>query len=97
MSGYGPSTHVVHVTGLRLFADPARTDARGTAPAAAAAAVLRAAAAERPAPAAVILTGDLAADRSAEAYALAKRLVRDAFPAPTKVLFMPGCVRSLTR
>jgi hypothetical protein len=89
---YGEPTVVVHLTGLRLFADEARTDARGVAPAASVAAVLRAAAAEKPAPAAVIITGDVAADRSAGAYALAKRLVRAAFP-ETRVLFLPGCVR----
>jgi hypothetical protein len=92
---YGEPTTVVHLTGLRLFADEARTDARGVAPAAAVAAVLRAAAAEKPAPAAVIITGDVASDRSAGAYALAKRLVRAAFPT-TRVCFLPGCVTPLT-
>ncbi len=90
---HGESTNVVHLTGLRLFADEARTDARGVAPAAAVAAVLRAAAASvvRPPPAAIVITGDVAADRSAAAYALAQRLVRAAFPT-TPVLFLPGCV-----
>jgi hypothetical protein len=91
---YGEPSNVVHLTGLRLFADEARTDARGVSPAASVAAVLRAAAAEQPAPAAVIITGDVAADRSAGAYALAKRLVRAAFPT-TRVLFLPGCVTAL--
>jgi 3',5'-cyclic AMP phosphodiesterase CpdA len=88
---HGESTNVVHLTGLRLFADEARTDARGVAPAAAVAAVLRAAAASvvKPPPAAIVITGDVAADRSAGAYALAKRLVRAAFPT-TPVLFLPG-------
>jgi hypothetical protein len=86
-----PST-VLHLTALRLFADEAQKDARGVAPAANVAAVLRAASEERArAPAAVIVTGDVAADRSAGAYALAKRLVRSAFPAAsTKVLYLPG-------
>jgi hypothetical protein len=90
---HGESTNVVHLTGLRLFADEARTDARGVAPAAAVAAVLRAAAASvvRPPPAAIVITGDVAADGSAAAYALAQRLVRAAFPT-TPVLFLPGCV-----
>ncbi len=92
-----PST-VVHLTALRLFADEAHKDARGVPPAANVAAVLRAASEERARPpAAVIITGDVAADRSAGAYALAKRLVRAAFPAPTKVLYLPGCARSVRR
>ncbi len=82
---------VLHFTKLRLYADEARTDARGVAPAAAVAKVLAAAAAEvvNPPPAAVVITGDVSADRSAASYALAKRLVRAAFPTTT-VLFMPG-------
>jgi hypothetical protein len=92
-SPYGESTDVIHITDLRLFGGG---DARGAAPAASAAAVLSAAAAERPSPDAVILTGDLAADRSAEAYALAQRLVRAAFPAPTQVLYLPGCAMPRT-
>jgi 3',5'-cyclic AMP phosphodiesterase CpdA len=87
---YGAATCVVHVTGLRLLADEACTDARGVAPAARVAEVLRAAAAKRPA--VVVVTGDVAADGgSAAAYALAKRLLRAAFPAPTPILYLPGC------
>jgi hypothetical protein len=92
---HGESTNVVHLTGLRLYADEARKDARGVSPAANVAKVLAAAAAAvtKPPPAAIIITGDVAADRSAAAYALAKRLVRDAFP-KTTVLFMPGHVNA---
>lgn len=84
---YGEPTKVVHVNGLRLFSDK---DARGAAPAAAATALLKAAAAQQPAPAAVIITGDVAADGSPEAYALAKRLVRSAFPS-AQVCYLAGC------
>jgi hypothetical protein len=91
---YGEPTVVIHVNDLRLFGDEARTDASGVAPAANVAAALRKAAKRRVlgvAPIAVIITGDVAADGSAEAYALAKRLVRAAFPT-TRVLYLPGCV-----
>ncbi len=81
---YGEPTKVVHVNSLRLYSEK---DARGAAPAAAAEAVLKAAAAQHPA--AVVITGDVAADRSPEAYALAKRLVRSAFPSAL-VTYLPG-------
>jgi hypothetical protein len=91
---YGEPTVFIHVNDLQLFADAARTDASGAAPAARVATALRHAAEQRVsgvAPTAVIITGDVAADRSAEAYALAKRLVRSAFP-KALVLYLPGCV-----
>ena len=64
---YGESTNVVHITGLRLYADESQKDARGAVPAANVQAVLRHAAARvvEPPPAAIIITGDVAADRSA--------------------------------
>jgi Icc protein len=83
---------VVHVTDFHLYADEAHVN-DGLVPAASCAAVLAAAAAAAPAPAAVVLTGDFTNDDSEASYGHLVRLVRAAWPAPTRVLFVPGCVR----
>ena len=88
---YGEPTEVVHLSALRLFADEAQRDANGAVPAANVKAALHRAADKRDVkPAAVIVTGDVAADKSPAAYSLAKRLIREAFPAPTPVCYLPG-------
>ena len=82
---------VVHVTDNHLYADAARVN-DGLVPAATCEAILRAAAADVPAPDAVVLTGDFTNDDSEASYEHMRRLVRAAWPAPTRVLFVPGCV-----
>ena len=81
---------VVHVTDLHLYADEARVN-DGLVPAASCAAVLAAAAAASPTPDAVVLTGDFTNDDTEASYRLVKRLVRAAWPEPTRVFFVPGC------
>lgn len=80
---------VLHITDNHLYADAAHEN-DGLLPAATCAEVLRAAAAELPAPDAVLLTGDFTNDDSEASYRLMRRLVRAAFPEPTPVLFVPG-------
>ena len=89
MAAAGGALTVVQVTGFHLSADDARVNA-GLLPAARGAAVLAAASAAAPAPDAVVLTGDFTNDDSEASYVAAKRLVRAAWPAPTRVLFVPG-------
>ena len=84
---------LVHITDNHLYADPSREN-DGLVPAATLEAVLRAAAAEVPAPDAVVLTGDFTNDDTVASYELARRLVRAAWPAPVPVFFVPGCVLS---
>ena len=83
---------VVHVTDLHLYADEARVN-DGLVPAQSCAAVLASAAAAAPAPDAVLLTGDFTNDDTEASYHLVKRLVRAAWPHPTRVFFVPGCAR----
>ena len=80
---------VVHVTDLHLYADEARVN-DGLVPAASCFAVLAAASAAVPSPDAVLLTGDFTNDDSEASYHLVKRLVRAAWPEPTRVFFVPG-------
>jgi Icc protein len=79
---------VVHVTDTHLYADVARVN-DGLVPARTCETVLAAAASECPSPDAVLLTGDFTNDDSEASYALARRLVRSAFPS-SRVFYVPG-------
>lgn len=80
---------VLHITDHHVYSDETRAN-EGVVPAKTMAKVLAAAKAKVPSPAALLLTGDFTNDDTAGSYQLVLRLIRETFPAPTPVMFVPG-------